>query len=194
MFELEDSFGDMLPPRSEKSGSYLGALHGLTRPEISPQTTPYHFVTQSDPSSNSMIPLKALTAAEASSNSAQARSDDVLQDTIPAIALHKHHRSLRQSSSLPVIRAPSLGARSPPIARGAIRVSARQGVSLGHRKEQRSSIIRGARASPMGRCDGASQTSPLLQDGNKPELPPELPVVPVGGLYQPPSHAPPCLA
>ena len=194
LFELEDSFGDMLPPRSEKSGSYLGALHGLTRPEISPQTTPYHFVTQSDPSSNSMIPLKALTAAEASSNSAQARSDDVLQDTIPAIALHKHHRSLRQSSSLPVIRAPSLGARSPPIARGAIRVSARQGVSLGHRKEQRSSIIRGARASPMGRCDGASQTSPLLQDGNKPELPPELPVVPVGGLYQPPSHAPPCLA
>ena len=90
---------------------------------------------------------------------------------------HRGH-ALGSSMSLPVLRTPSLpAAGTRKVARGSVRVAARQGVSVGELKQARQGML--AVAPPL---------EDVLASMHR-ERPPPLPILPVGALYHSASGA-----
>ena len=95
----------------------------------------------------------------------------------PSVPPSCHHSAaLAASTSLPVLRTPSVATKLPVVARGAARVAQRHGISVGELKELRSQ----PRSTLIAKAPPVENLVSMMRR----ELAPPLPALPVGSLWQ----------
>ena len=164
--ELEQLFGDMLAPVSQRARSYLSALQELAFPEekISPSI-------HSPMGKHGVLPTPPAMLVH------QLPALGGTQDRSPQkVGTTKHaadspHESLSPTKLVGSTTLPQLRTSPSRVARGAVRVAARRGVSVGELKQLRQDAL-----------SQAPSVEEVVASMHR-KSPPPLPVLPAGALY-----------